>query len=169
MFVRSAVPADAEAIGLVRVSAWRAAYREHMPPDYLAKLDPSANLDGLRSALGSSPPPFNLKVVEAQHVVVAFSMLGAPRQATTDGTLELWALNVVPSHWRAGCGKSLVVRALNDAKESGASRIELWCVKGNNAACALYEAAGFVRTGDERSTTVLTGHPLHELAYAREL
>lgn len=167
--IRPALSADAEAIGHIRVNAWRAAYRDHMPPEYLANLDPKANLDGLREALASSEPPFALSVAEYDHKVVAFSISGHPRYPAEPDTLELWALNVDPSYWRKGVGKRLVQDLLESAGRSKASRVELWCINGNLAATTLYESCGFIRTGAERTTTALTGAPLNEVAYAKTL
>lgn len=169
MKIRPALPTDAEAIGRIRVDAWRAAYPSHMPPEYLASLDPKANLDGLRETLMSPEPPFVLSVAEYDHEVVAFSMSGHPRYQAEPGTFELWALNVDPNCWRKGVGRRLVQEVLKSARRSKPSRVELWCINGNLAAASLYESCGFVRTGAERTTTALTGIPLDEVAYAKAL
>ena len=169
MIVRIGIPQDAEAIESIRVSAWQAAYREHMPAVYLKSLDPKANLEGLRAALLSSEPPFLLKVAEINGKVVAFSISGAPRYQSKGNTVELWALNVEPAHWRKGIGHFLVRETLTDAKSRGVKKVELWCISGNKAACNLYEICGFTRTGEERTTSTLAGHPLHEVAYENAL
>jgi hypothetical protein len=62
--VRHATVEDADAIGRIRVAAWQAAYRGHMPGDYLDSLDPTANLDDLRAILKSPEPPFLVRVAE---------------------------------------------------------------------------------------------------------
>ncbi|MEN3111892.1 GNAT family N-acetyltransferase [Uliginosibacterium paludis] len=169
MNIRPAVPADAEAIGHIRVNAWRAAYGGHMPTEYLASLDPQANLAGLREALASPKPPFVLAVAECDQKLVGFSISGSPRYEAARDTLELWALNVDPRYWRKGVGKRLVQEMLHSASAAKASCVELWCLHGNLAAMALYESCGFVRTGAERTTTALTGMPLNEVAYAQAL
>lgn len=169
MNIRPAVPADAEAIGHIRVNAWRAAYGDHMPPEYLASLDPQANLAGLREALASPESRFELAVAECDEKLVGFSISGSPRYAAAPDTLELWALNVDPRSWRKGVGKRLVQETLNLASLAKASRVELWCINGNLPAMALYESCGFVRTGAERTTTSLTGIPLNEVAYVHAL
>lgn len=166
MIIRLAIPSDAESIGQVRVHAWQSAYVDHMPTEYLAGLDPMANLDGLRAALGLPEPPFLLKVAELDGSVVGFSILGRPRYQADPDTFELWAVNVVPDHWRKGVGRRLVLEALQDASACSASRVDLWCIKGNRPACALYESTGFSLTGAERINCGLTGHPLHEVAYS---
>lgn len=169
MVIRTARPEDADAVGRIRVSAWRSAYQEFLPADYLAGLDPRANLDGLRAALASQAPPFLLKIAELDREIVGFSILGKVRHATAPNTHEIWALNVDPNFWRSGVGKRLVQEALRCALEAGAARVELWCLKGNRAAGSLYEACGFSLAGVERTTSELTGHPLHEVCYVHAL
>ena len=169
MIVRLAAAEDAGAIGRVRVAAWQAAYRGHMPADYLDSLDPAANLDELGAILQSPEPPFRVRVAELDGEVAGFSILGRPRYPAGAGTLELWALNVAPRYWRRGIARALVGQSLDDGKSAGAMTLELWCIPANCAACALYESRGFTPTGQHRTTTALTGHPLHEIAYRAAL
>lgn len=165
MQVRAATEADAEAIGHIRVAAWRVAYREFMPSAYLASLDPGQNLKSLKMVLASAEPPFQMRVAEQEGSVVAFTMYGPPRYEARPGTLELWALNVKPEYWRRGVGRVLVREVLNAARHAKLVRVELWCIEGNVPALSLYESIGFVRTGESRTTSGLTGHSLHEVAY----
>lgn len=166
MLVRVAASEDARAIAEIQVAAWRAAYQGFMPAEYLASLDPQKNLAKLIAALGSPEPPFRMKVAESGGVILGCVMLGAPRYPARPGTLELWALNIHPDHWRRGVGRLLAQESLKDATAQGYARLELWCLVGNEPATALYESTGFVLTGESRTTSGLTGHPLHELAYA---
>jgi ribosomal protein S18 acetylase RimI-like enzyme len=136
---------------------------------YSINVGPLDAYEGLRAALLSSEPPFLLKVAEINGKVVAFSISGAPRYQSKGNTVELWALNVEPAHWRKGIGHLLVREALTDVKSRGIKKVELWCISGNKAACNLYEICGFTRTGEERTTSTLAGHPLHEVAYENAL
>ncbi len=171
LHIRPAQLADAEAVADIRIRAWQAAYREFMPADYLAALDPQDNLDALRSVLQSPAPLFLLKLAEFDGNAVAFSILGAPRNlavANTSAsaqTLELWALNVEPHYWRKGIAKTLLQECLKDAQSHGASKLQLCCIAENKAARRLYEHCGFIATAQQRTTSVLTGHPLHEVEY----
>jgi ribosomal protein S18 acetylase RimI-like enzyme len=164
MQIRAVKPQDAEAIGEVRVRAWRAAYQGLMPAGYLERLDARANLEKLKSTLQMTDPPYLVRVVESGQRVVAFSILGAPRYETARETGELWALNVDPSCWRLGLGRRLVAQAMADATARHWRRLELWCLADNAAALAMYESCGFVRNGKERTTSGLTGVPLSEVA-----
>lgn len=169
MNIRPAVPADAEAIACIRITAWRAAYFALMPAEYLASLEPHANVDSLRRRIASPTDGCSLTVAELEGKVVAFSIMGPPRYESSPGCVELWALNVLPEHWRKGIGRNLTTQAVTAAASLDANRIELWCIKGNIPAQAAYESCGFVLTGRERASSSLTGHPLHELLYSKTL
>lgn len=168
MRIRSARPIDASAIGRIRVAAWQAAYGAFMPADFLAELDPSANLTALRRQLAARAEPY-LSVAEQDQQLLGFSVLGQPRYPAPSGCLELWALNVVPEYWRQGVGRELLRDALQQARALRADRLELWCIDGNLAAQKLYESAGFVLTGSTRRSSDLTGHPLSEVQYVLAL
>lgn len=169
MLIRSAQAEDAELIGSIRVAAWRAGYRALLPAAYLAALDPGANIEGLRAALSADTPPFTLRIAEIDRQPVAFSILGRPRYDADPSLAELWALNVHPAFWRKGAGQGLVRQAIVDATEQQFARLELWCMRDNQAARRLYESCSFVPTGQVRTIDALTGYPLHELAYALAL
>jgi len=167
--LRVAEPRDAEAIGVIRVAAWRAAYQKFMPKDFLAGLNPEQNLAELKERLLVQSPDFNLSVAEAQREVVAFSIVGKPRYKTMAGAIELWALNVLPEYWRVGIGSSLVERAISDTSVAGFGQIELWCIDGNAPAQKAYEKHGFSQSGQIRASSQLTGHMLRELHYVKRL
>jgi ribosomal protein S18 acetylase RimI-like enzyme len=50
---------------------------------------------------------------------------------------------VVPEHRGAGVGKALVEKVLSIAESRGESEVSLFVSPLNQAACALYEKAGF--------------------------
>ncbi|WP_347332890.1 GNAT family N-acetyltransferase [Marinimicrobium locisalis] len=167
MMLRKAKPEDAEAIGLVRVSAWRAAYRQFMPQAFLDALNPDANIEELKERLANQSEEFTVFVAERERSVVAFAIVGEPRYRAPARTLELWAVNVLPECWRMGIGSALVERVLQYSAGAGVERLELWCLKGNRPALEAYRKLGFVESGQERSTSQLTGHVLHELHYVK--
>lgn len=166
MNIRGADSNDAVAIGGIRVAAWRAAYQEFLPATYLAALDPQANLDSLRAILSSESPPFKMRIAEVSGEAAGFSIVGRARHSAAPGAFEIWALNVSPAFWRRGIGTLLVEDALREAKRSGAGTVELWCIKGNQAAGRMYETCGFRRTDVVRTTSSLTGYLLEEVLYA---
>lgn len=169
MLIRPAISLDAQAIGEIRVAAWKHAYRNFMPAAFLDSLSPSANMEAMKSALDSQPQPLLMTVAEISGACVGFSVMGPPRYQAPDSVVELWALNVHPAHWRRGIGRGLVSVALSNARRQGYAMVELWSINGNDPASRLYETSGFMRTGQRRTTTNLTGNPLDELAYQNAL
>lgn len=165
VLIHRARAADAEQIGETRLRSWQTAYGAFMPTEFLSTLDPSANLDGLRQLLRSENPVPLVTIAEIGNTVRGFSILGAPRSPEGGASLELWALNVHPAYWRAELATRLVIQSLTGV--SAAADVELWCVRGNVAAEALYLRRGFRRTGEERTTQHLTGHPLTEGRFVR--
>ena len=167
--IRNGIPADAEAIEEVRIAAWQAAYRQFLPSDFLAGLDATQNLEGLRERLASQDIDFSLFVAEHENVISAFSVVGKPRFEAPSDTIELWALNVHPRCWRLGLGQQLIHAAIDSAQTAGFKTIELWCIDGNAPAEAAYTKEGFVPTGRMRTSSALTGHPIHERLYTKNL
>lgn len=166
---REAEPKDAEAIGKVRVAAWREAYRQFMPEDFLNSLDPASNMEELTARLSSQGPDFTISVAEERGDVIGFSIIGEPRYEAAAKTIELWAVNVLPNHWRMGIGSGLIEWAIDYSIRAGFNSLELWCIKGNTPAEKVYRKFGFIESGQARSTSRLTGIALHELHYVKAL
>lgn len=165
MQVRSARAEDAQAIGEIRIAAWRAAYGAILRAQYLASLDATQGIEALAAKLQSPTPSWRAWVCESNGVLQGFVIVGEPRYKARLGTLELWALNVHPHHWRLGAGRQLVRVALEEAQSQGRRRLELWCIDANARAASLYESAGLVRTGEMRTNVGFGGHRLTEVAY----
>ncbi len=172
LWVRAAHPGDAEAIGRIRVAAWRAAYRGMVPDGYLEQMDPGANLAPLRVRLAEPTDDFRGLVAEAPPVaspgnaaVIGWALVGAPRYPAPGNERELWALFVDPAAWRQGAGRALVADVLG--RVSASNTVGLWCLSANARALEFYDRLGFTRTDQERTTSELTGHPLHELLLRR--
>lgn len=64
--------------------------------------------------------------------------------------VELVSMWVSPAQRRARIGAELVDAVVGWAHDTGATTVELWVTRGNDAAVRLYEAAGFRVTGDHQ-------------------
>lgn len=166
MNIRSAQPEDALAISEIRVAAWQSAYRTILPGDYLQSLDPASNLDGLSRLISERSLEFLVAMPDSDSPICGFSISGVPRYEAPVGVVELWALNVSPASWGRGIGRALVSACLDSAAQAENELVELWVLSKNQRAIRMYESAGFLPTGRDRSTSELTGHPLHELCYS---
>lgn len=166
--VRQAVPGDAEAIGEIRVAAWQAAYQSFLPEVYLSSLNPRENIAELRQKLSKQNEAFSVVVAEYAAGVVGFAIVGAPRFKTQAGAIELWAINVLPSHWRHGVGRALLQQVVSNAAKACFETLELWCIAGNARAENTYCALDFVASGAERQSW-FAGHSLHERHHVKAL
>lgn len=85
--------------------------------------------------------------------VIARSVVGlvAAYQPDAAGlSVELVSMWVAPAHRRAGIAAELVDAVVGWAREIGATTVELWVTRGNDAAVRLYETADFRLTGDHQ-------------------
>ena len=59
----------------------------------------------------------------------------------------LWRLMIGAAHQGRGCGRAALDLAIGQGRDWGLPRIALSVVQADNSAIAIYEAAGFRRTG----------------------
>jgi ribosomal protein S18 acetylase RimI-like enzyme len=167
MNCRDATLADGPAVAQVWVEAWRGAYADLMPAAFLAGLDAGSGLPHFEEAIRSGR---SLLVAELDAAVVGFSFVASSRDADVTGpTGEVIAINVLPSHWRRGVGRMLLDDSTRRLQQQGCSQATLWVLHGNTRARRFYEAVGWRPDGAEKIDDALTGFPLHEVRYRREL
>ncbi|HZT17203.1 MAG TPA: GNAT family N-acetyltransferase [Gaiellaceae bacterium] len=139
--VRSATPADAEAIAALKVHAWRAAYAGLLPETELAALDAADEAAAWREYLEAMPADERLWVAVSGGRVVGY--------ARTDPG-ELHGLYVDPELIGAGVGRALFEHAVDDLRARGARSVAVWHFAGNERAARFYERAGMRFVGDRR-------------------
>lgn len=74
-------------------------------------------------------------------------LVAAYRPDAAAPVVELVSMWVSPAQRRAGIAAELVDAVVRWAHSTGATTVELWVTRGNDAALRLYEAAGFRLTG----------------------
>lgn len=163
--VRPATGDDADAIGVVHVDAWQAAYRGMMPDDYL---------DGLRAAdraqfwariLADAPVDAHTLVIEDAGNIVGFASCGSERGSLDHPTVgELYAINLTPMVWGRGLGRELLAAATQVLADDGYAAAILWVVPQNDRARYVYERAGWTADGTDRVDTV-QGATVDEVRY----
>lgn len=77
-------------------------------------------------------------------------LIGAYRADDDLARVNLVSMWVTPEVRREGIARRLVSAVVEWAQIEGVEAIELWVTEGNDAAIRLYEAAGFVLTGDRQ-------------------
>lgn len=156
MLVRAAVPEDAEAIAVVHVRAWQAAYAHVFPPEKLTGLDVAARARQWQEGLESG-----WKVLVTDDLS-GFAGVGPSRDV--DGEGELYAIYVAPEHWGTGRGRALMDAALAALREDGFEEATLWVLEDNPRARRFYQAAVWALDGAVKEDEFLDT-PVREVRY----
>ena len=165
--IRPATSDDAEALAVVQVRTWQAAYRGQVPQDYLDALDPVRRRRGWEQWLGAGDSAAT--VLALQHDtdgVIGFVSVSPSRDPDTDPQAvgEVAAIYVLPAHWGRGGGAMLMNAGLHRLAGAGFGAAILWVLDTNQQARRFYETGGWrpdgsVKTDDSR------GFPLVEVRY----
>ena len=162
--IRHATVDDAPAIGSLHVRAWQAAYRGHMPDDYLDGLRASERAAGWERVLRRERHRGVVLVAEQAGEVTGFANVGPAQEPSGAG--ELYAINLDPDHWGTGAGRALLEEAQAELGRLGFAETVLWVLPGNARARRFYEIAGWVADGSERTSEVF-GVTVPEVRYRR--
>jgi GNAT superfamily N-acetyltransferase len=162
--VRPARVPDALAMGRVHVRAWQAAYRGHMPDDYLDDLRAEDRAGYWEGALRREDLGGTILVAERDGEVVGFAAVGPSPEP--QGAGELFAINLDPDHWGTGVGRALLGGAQAELARLGFGETVLWVLTGNARARRFYEIAGWVVDGTERTSEIF-GVTVPEVRYRR--
>jgi ribosomal protein S18 acetylase RimI-like enzyme len=150
--IRSAENSDSASIARIHVEAWRDAYADLLPVDYLARLDPKIEAARWARSLGIGPNGRTL-VAEVADSVVGYASIGAARDRGSEAG-EIYAL-YVETDWREqGIGRALVETAFARFHRRGLTMAFIWCLEGNVAARGFYSRCGGVLLGERRLESV---------------
>lgn len=148
LLVRPVTDADIDAVAIVHVRTWRAAYAGIMPDEVLAALDPAVNAARRRER--KMPVGARTVVAEQDGEIVGFASFGPSLvQGTRDEFDtrfgEVYAIYVSPDHWGTGAGRAL----MDAAREAlaGYPEFRLWVLEDNHRARRFYERAGLAPDG----------------------
>ncbi|MFC2099392.1 GNAT family N-acetyltransferase [Candidatus Bipolaricaulota bacterium] len=165
--LRRATREDAEALAVVHVAAWRAAYAGIVPDAVLEQRDVAYRTKRFREFLSRNEG--ETYILEREAAVIGFMTIGAARDenAAASETGEIWGIYLHPGHWRQGIGTSLFRSAQTMLREQGFSQIVLWVLEENTAARRFYEAMSFRVDGADKELTL--GRPLRAIRYRKVL
>jgi GNAT superfamily N-acetyltransferase len=163
--VRLATSADADAIAVVHVDSWRAAYRGIVPDSILDRLSVERRAAGWRETIDRAGDE-RVWVVERDGRLVGFAATSPARDDDVPaGTGELAAIYLDPGVWASGLGRQLFVAAVDDLRRRGFGPLVLWVLTANERARHFYEAAGWLPDGTSRMLD-FDGTPIEEIRYA---
>lgn len=169
VLVRKATLRDAAALARVHVAAWKAAYAEFMGNEFLNSLSVKQKKEMWENTL-NRPGRGQYLVAEVLSHIQGFAAFGPARDSDLDQSAsELVALNVHPEFWRQKLGASLLKKVVECVSQECYESLHLWVIKGNSPAIELYEKFGFEYSGNSKTESNHSGHPLHELRYSKSL
>lgn len=167
--VRNANTDDCAAIAEVHVRAWQAAYRGHMPDEFLDRLDVGERAEMWRK-LSAKPGRVLLVLDDLDGSLSGFCDLIPSRDADAKSTTaEISAIYVSPDKWGRGVGQELLSAAVARAREDGFSELTLWVLDANLRARAFYEKFGFVLDGGTNEDDRWGDFVIREVRYRKPL
>jgi len=150
--LREARRGDELAVAQVHVRSWQEAYRELMPAEFLAGLDPRDRAARYEFEGGEEAPTTVVAVVDddGNEAIVGFVTFGRSRDADASGLGEIYALYVDPTRHQAGAGRLMMAEARRRLLDAGIREAVLWVLDGNDRAASFYEREGWRRDGATR-------------------
>jgi ribosomal protein S18 acetylase RimI-like enzyme len=173
--LREARRGDELAVAELHVRSWQEAYRELMPAEFLAALDPRERAKRYEFGMGGEEAPTTLlatvfgeegvgddpSLTDSVEVrsgssptpferIIGFATFGASRDADAVGLAEIYALYVDPDRYRGGVGRMLMADARRRLREGGFDAAVLWVLRGNGRAQRFYEGEGWTLDGAQR-------------------
>jgi GNAT superfamily N-acetyltransferase len=159
--IRWAIASDAADLADVHISTWRSAYRDIVPAEFLAALEPDRRTDWWHRHLDEGA---------RVHVVDEGGILGFCEPTLSDDPDwgEILTIYVHPDHWGRGLGRRLLTAGEQTLRQEGLNRALLWVFEANRAARSFYEKMGW-RQGKPIHLLDLGGRQLTEVRYERDL
>jgi ribosomal protein S18 acetylase RimI-like enzyme len=137
--VRRATEADAEALGVVHVQAWREAYAGIVPDDILKALDPAQRTVMWQQVLTGAVV---VQLAEQGGVIIGFGSSGPQLDASLPYSGEIHAIYVLQRTQRLGIGRALMAAMARDLLAQGHLSATLWVLEANQRARRFYEQLG---------------------------
>ena len=159
--IRKATLTDKADLGKIYCAAWKEAYKNILPSEYLEKLNEefcTPKTDNLENYL----------VAEMNNTVAGLVNYGVSRDSASEKTGEIRAIYILPEFWRIGLGTELFRAAQAEMKKHGYISAYLWVLEKNIRAVKFYEKMQ-MRTTKEKRTIQLNGTQLTKIKYECEL
>jgi ribosomal protein S18 acetylase RimI-like enzyme len=163
MKTRRADLEDVDRIAEIHVRSWQEAYKDSLPADFLASLDPSKRAEMWRGCVENNGSLF---VVEnEQSKILGFLNYGESRDEDLDTATELTAIYLDPQYYGSGIGTSFW-KEIEDEIDN--EFVFLWVLATNKLGISFYEKNGFVPDGTKKSFKI-GGQEFEELRYIKNL
>lgn len=147
---------DAEVVGLVHSTAWKQAYENVFPMEYLYSDTPAKRTEEFLESCNNKDVFYYL-LYEAELVV------GVVKVMKCLDRYEILSFYILEEHRSKGFGKQVVIY-LN--KLLGGEKMQLWVLEDNIKARRFYENNGFINTGNTR--VICRGNSYVQIQYEKK-
>ncbi len=162
--IRPAGPADAEAIALIRATAWRETYGDMLPAKVITRAEAVWGASHWRQVLNRIDGETTVLVLDSEPFgVLGFAAFGPQRGGVPDYDAELYAIYLPRSAQGQGGGRALIAAMARVLAAQGQGSALVWALSRNMRARRFYEALGGVPIGPR--VTTLFGEDLAEAGY----
>ena len=151
--VRVAWSADAEAIGVVQVRAWRDRYGAVLPTDVLDSLSAEAFAAQWRASIARPREARQRVLVALERATVRGFTATSPASdddAIAASDAELVEFAVDPGHLGAGHGSRLLHAAVDTMRSDSFTRATVWLVATDDTLRAFFTGRGWAPDGAHR-------------------
>ncbi|MGW6709357.1 N-acetyltransferase family protein [Streptomyces sp. NPDC054956] len=162
--IRSAHPADLDAIAALHTRARATYYRGRIPEEvYGGAAELARTREGWSLAVARAGADGGVLCAERDG-----ELTGVAAFRTTDGETTLTQLHVDPAHWRRGTGAALHAACLDAWRRAGVRRARLEVYEHNLRAQAFYATHGWLpdpagsRSGSHRTLWLAVAEPSGE-------
>ncbi|MBT2451717.1 GNAT family N-acetyltransferase [Streptomyces sp. ISL-43] len=162
--IRSAQPADLDAIAALHTRARATYYRGRIPQEvYGGAAELARTREGWSLAVARAGAEGGVLCAERDG-----ELTGVAAFRTADGETTLTQLHVDPGHWRRGTGAALHAACLDAWRRAGVRRVRLEVYEHNLRAQAFYATHGWLpdpdgaQAGSHRTLWLAVGEPSGE-------
>lgn len=150
--IRAATPEDIPALARIHIAGWQGAYGGLVDQAYLDSLSVDERVEQWKEWMGTAET--TTLIAEEAGQAVAFITHGRTKTPPPGESkirpqypAEIYALYIMPSHWRRGIGGKLLKSAAGAIKEQKLNGLCLWVLEGNARGKSFYEKMGGQRIG----------------------
>jgi GrpB-like predicted nucleotidyltransferase (UPF0157 family)/ribosomal protein S18 acetylase RimI-like enzyme len=163
--IRPATVDDAAGLAAVRVASWRAAYRQSLPEEFLARMSVADDERRWREMMNRDGREDWACLVAG--AMVGFVTFGPNRDGEAETVGEVFAIYLSPDTWGQGWGSAMWDAAARRLRARGFEQVVVWVFGDNMRARRFYERRGMVEDAGKKNS--IAGADVIEVRYRTRL
>lgn len=162
-FIRYADIGDSDILGAIHSQSLIASFKGIIPDGFLYEnFSYEKRKNGLHGELIKGSPKTAI-IYKDNHPAGMISFGDSRYSEKEESLIEIWRIYILPAYWRTGVGTKLMTWGMNEIRNEGFKKAELWVLEENLRARHFYEKLGFRHDGTTQ--TINCGKDLIECRY----